>query len=123
MKQEIQLNEETVSAGSPYKNYNPEAKGALATIRQLIFAGRYPEAQALAGEKILSKNGFGMPYQTVGSLRLDFPSLYFFCRSAGHCTPYCFSTGKTYFFRFPDLSSEGGCYRFWKECLDFGRHN
>lgn len=74
VKQEIQLNEETVSAGSPYKNYNPEAKGALATIRQLIFAGRYPEAQALAGEKILSKNGFGMPYQTVGSLRLDFPS-------------------------------------------------
>lgn len=34
--EEIQLNEETVSAGSPYKNYNPEAKGALATIRQLI---------------------------------------------------------------------------------------
>jgi len=27
--EEIQLNEETVSAGSPYKNYNPEAKGAL----------------------------------------------------------------------------------------------
>ncbi len=52
--EEIQLNEETVSAGSPYKNYNPEAKGALATIRQLIFAGRYPEAQELAGEKILS---------------------------------------------------------------------
>lgn len=72
--EEIQLNEETVSAGSPYKNYNPEAKGALATICQLIFADRYPEAQALAGEKILSKNGFGMPYQTVGSLRLDFPS-------------------------------------------------
>lgn len=71
--EEIQLNEETVSAGSPYKNYNPEAKGVLATIRQLIFAGRYPEAQELAGEKILSKNGFGMPYQTVGSLRLDFP--------------------------------------------------
>lgn len=71
--EEIQLNEETVSAGSPYKNYNPEAKGTLATIRQLIFAGRYPEAQELAGEKILSKNGFGMPYQTVGSLRLDFP--------------------------------------------------
>ena len=70
--EEIQLNEETVSAGSPYKNYNPEAKGALATIRQLIFAGRYPEAQELAGEKILSKNGFGMPYQTVGSLRLHF---------------------------------------------------
>lgn len=71
--EEIQLNEETVSAGSPYKNYNPEAKEALPIIRQLIFDGRYPEAQEMAGEKILSKNGFGMPYQTVGSLRLNFP--------------------------------------------------
>ena len=70
--EEIQLNEETVSAGSPYNNYNPEAKNALSTIRQLIFDGKYPEAQALAETKILSKNGFGMPYQTVGSLRLDF---------------------------------------------------
>lgn len=70
--EEIQLNEETVSAGSPYKNYNPEAKEALPAIRQLIFEGKYPEAQALAGEKILSKKGFGMPYQTVGSLRLNF---------------------------------------------------
>lgn len=71
--EEIQLNEETVSAGSPYKNYNPDAKGSLSTIRQLIFDGKYPEAQALAQTKILSKNGFGMPYQTVGSLRLNFP--------------------------------------------------
>ncbi len=71
-KEEIQLNEETVSAGSPYKNYNPEAKEALSTIRQLIFDGEYPEAQEMAGEKILSKNGFGMPYQTIGSLLLDF---------------------------------------------------
>ena len=69
---EIQLNEETVSAGSPYKNHNPEAKEALPIIRQLIFDGKYPEAQEMAGEKILSKNGFGMPYQTVGSLLLNF---------------------------------------------------
>ena len=46
----------------------PEAKGALATIRQLIFAGRYPEAQALAGEKILSKNGFGIAISDSGQL-------------------------------------------------------
>lgn len=71
--EEIQLNEETVSAGSPYKNYNADAKGSLSTIRQLIFDGKYPEAQILAETKILSKNGFGMPYQTVGSLRLNFP--------------------------------------------------
>ncbi|MDR2916590.1 MAG: glycoside hydrolase family 95 protein [Tannerella sp.] len=71
-KEEIQLNEETVSAGSPYKNYNPDAKEALPAIRRLIFDGKFPEAQEMAGEKILSKNGFGMPYQTIGSLLLDF---------------------------------------------------
>ena len=72
VQDEIQLNEETVSAGSPYENFNPEAKGSLSAIRQLIFDGRYPEAQEMAGEKILSRKGFGMPYQTVGSLHLDF---------------------------------------------------
>lgn len=72
VNEEIQLNEETVSAGSPYKNYNSEAKEALPAIRKLIFDGNYAEAQLMAGEKILSRNGFGMPYQTVGSLRLQF---------------------------------------------------
>lgn len=70
---EIQLNEETISAGSPYKNYNPDAKEALPAIRKLIFEGKYPEAQAMAEKNILSKNGFGMPYQTAGSLHLQFP--------------------------------------------------
>ena len=37
----FQLNEETVSAGSPYQNYNKEAKASLAKIRQLIFEGKY----------------------------------------------------------------------------------
>ena len=64
VNEEIQLNEETISAGAPYKNYNPETKNYLSEIRQLIFEGKYPEAQTLAGERLLSKNGFGMPYQT-----------------------------------------------------------
>ena len=72
VNEEIQLNEETISAGAPYKNYNPETKNYLSEIRQLIFEGKYPEAQTLAGERLLSKNGFGMPYQTAGSLRLRF---------------------------------------------------
>ncbi len=72
VNEEIQLNEETISAGSPYKNYNPEAKEALPAIRELIFEGKYPEAQALAEKHLLSKNGFGMPYQTAGSLHLHF---------------------------------------------------
>jgi alpha-L-fucosidase 2 len=72
--EEIQLNEETISAGAPYTNDNPEALAALPRIRQLIFEERYEEAQILAGEKILSQKGFGFPYQTAGSLHLSFPN-------------------------------------------------
>ena len=36
--EQIQLNEETVSAGSPYQNYNEEAKAALPEMRRLIFS-------------------------------------------------------------------------------------
>ena len=69
----IQLNEDTIWQGSPYQNYNPEALGALDQMRQLIFDGRYKEAQDLGAEKFLSKVGNEMCYQTVGSLRMYFP--------------------------------------------------
>nr|WP_291529333.1 glycoside hydrolase family 95 protein [Bacteroides sp. UBA939] len=68
----IQLNEETVSAGSPYQNYNKEGKAALSQIRELIFAGKYEEAQNMGGEKLLSQVGNEMPYQTVGSLQIRY---------------------------------------------------
>jgi alpha-L-fucosidase 2 len=70
--EEVQLNEETVSTGSPYENYNPNAKAHLAEMRELIFQGRSPEAQKLAEKYILSENGFGQPYQAVGDLWLKF---------------------------------------------------
>ena len=53
--EQIQLNEETVSAGSPYQNYNEEAKTALPEMRRLIFEGKYEEAQNMAATKILSQ--------------------------------------------------------------------
>lgn len=68
--EELQLNEETVSAGSPYQNYNPQGREALAEIRRLIFEGRNEEAQQLGGKKLLSQVGNEMPYQTVGSLHI-----------------------------------------------------
>ncbi|MDE6508153.1 MAG: glycoside hydrolase family 95 protein [Alistipes sp.] len=69
----FQLNEETVWGGSPYNNTNPAAAEALPRIRQLIFEGRNREAQELCGPAICSPSGAnGMPYQTVGSLCLDF---------------------------------------------------
>jgi len=79
----FQLNEETVWGGSPYNNTNPAAAEALPEIRRLIFAGRNREAQALCGPALCSPTGAnGMPYQTVGSLLLDFEG------TAGHAD-YC----------------------------------
>lgn len=73
--EELQLNEETVWCGSPYNNSNFKAKEALPEIRSLIFAGKNLEAQNLAGPAICSTGSNGMPYQTVGSLRLDFDGI------------------------------------------------
>lgn len=71
--EEIQISEETVWGGSPYNNCNPKAKEALDEIRQLIFDGKNQEAQQLCGPAICSPNGAnGMPFQTVGSLKLNF---------------------------------------------------
>lgn len=73
--EEFQLNEETVWGGSPYNNTNPKAKEALSQIRQLIFEGKNSEAQELCGPAICSPRANGMPYQTVGSLHLDFENI------------------------------------------------
>lgn len=73
--EEFQLNEESVWCGSPYNNVNNKAKEGLAKIRELIFAGKNLEAQNMAGPLICSIGSNGMPYQTVGSLKLDFPSI------------------------------------------------
>jgi len=68
----IQLNENTVWAGQPCRNDNPDAGEALPEVRKLIFEGKYKEAQDLANQKIISKTSHGMPYQTAGNLRLAF---------------------------------------------------
>ena len=73
--EQFQLNEETVWGGSPYNNTNPKAKDALPRIRQLIFEGKNKEAQELCGPTICSPSANGMPYQTVGSLHLDFDGI------------------------------------------------
>ncbi len=72
-KEEIQLNEETISAGSPYNNYNPEGPEYLQQVRNLIWAGKSKEAQEIADKKLLSPVGRELQYQTAGSLNIDFP--------------------------------------------------
>ncbi|WP_405607901.1 glycosyl hydrolase family 95 catalytic domain-containing protein [Polaribacter sp. Asnod1-A03] len=68
----IQLNESTLWAGGPHRNDNPDAKEALSEIRKLLFDGKFKEAHHLANAKIISKTSHGMPYETVGNLRLHF---------------------------------------------------
>ena len=72
-KEVIQLNENTVWAGQPYRNDNPSAIEALPEVRKFIFEGKYKEAQDLINQKFISKISQGMPYQTVGNLKLLFP--------------------------------------------------
>jgi len=43
-EEEIQLNEETLWGGSPHRNDNPKAAGALAEVQELIFRKAYREA-------------------------------------------------------------------------------
>lgn len=74
-QERLQLNESTLWAGKPYDPVNPAAKNALPKVRQLIFAGRIEEAEALANRDLLAKPSGQMPYQTLGDLTLDFPGL------------------------------------------------
>ncbi len=71
-KEELQLNEETIWAGGPGNNINPETAKAIPLIRQLLFEGKYQEAQQLADTRVKSLND-GMPYQPAGSLFIEFP--------------------------------------------------
>ncbi|HVO72843.1 MAG TPA: glycoside hydrolase family 95 protein [Ignavibacteriaceae bacterium] len=72
-REQIQLNENTIWAGQPYRNDNPDAKESLSRVRQLIFEGKYGEAQDLVNQKFISRNSQGMPYQTAGYINLLFP--------------------------------------------------
>ncbi|PKD15872.1 alpha-L-fucosidase [Salegentibacter salinarum] len=70
----IQLNENTVWAGGPNRNDNPEAKEYLPEVQKLLFEGKSAEAQELVNQHFISKTSHGMPYQTVGNLKLSFPN-------------------------------------------------
>src|SRR4029078_1176173 len=68
----IQLNEDTLYAGSPYDPNNPEALHALPEARRLIFQGKYKEAHDLVGAKMMAQPIKQMPYEPVGDLKLSF---------------------------------------------------
>ena len=71
----LQLNEETIWAGRPNNNANPEALEYLPKVRELVWQGRYKEAQDMATRHVQAQTNSGMPYQPFGDLYVSFPAL------------------------------------------------
>lgn len=71
-KEHLQLNHDEFWSGSPYTNYNRHAgPKALDTIRRMINAGKYNEADKYAANFVAEKVHC-VNYQPVGDLYLDF---------------------------------------------------
>lgn len=64
----VPLNEDTLWAGGPYDPSSPRAYRALPEVRDLIAAGRYRDAQALADREMMARPVRQMPYQAPGEL-------------------------------------------------------
>lgn len=72
VSERLQINEFTFWAGGPYRPVNPDAYGHLEKIRELIFAGHYAEAEAMAEEHLMARPIKQMSYQPIGDLHIDF---------------------------------------------------
>ena len=91
-RERLQLNEDSLWSGAPQDADNPASLEVLPLIRELLFAGKYGEAERLANRNLIcggagsgqgrgAKVPFGC-YQTLGSLDLDF------IHSAGEAANY-----------------------------------
>lgn len=74
ISEEYQLNEETISKGMPYNNYNSDAYGFLQQIRSLVFSNHSDSAQIIADKHFMAPHdlGNGGAYQPAGSLRINY---------------------------------------------------
>jgi alpha-L-fucosidase 2 len=71
-REEIQLNESTLWSGGPYQPTNAAALSHLDKVRELVFAGDYVGAQALANEHLMAQPYQQMSYQPAGNLFVEF---------------------------------------------------
>ncbi len=84
-KERLQLNEDTMWSGYPYDPTNPDAFQFLAKVRQLVFEGKYREAEEIAdrfmmgvvkvGDKVYAPFRRLVAYQPLADLWLEFPHL------------------------------------------------
>ena len=70
----IQLNESTFWSGSPHDNNSKTSLEHLDEVRQLIYAGREEEAEALINKEFIP-GPHGMRFLTLGSLRMHFKNM------------------------------------------------
>lgn len=68
----LQLNESSVWSGCRHDNLRPEVRENLAAVRQLLFDGKYSEAEALAEKTMTTPRDprYGA-YQPLGDLKID----------------------------------------------------
>lgn len=71
VNEKLQLNEETFWSGGPSRNDNPKALSALPEIRNLIFDGKFKEAETMINQNMMTPLN-GSMYQVVGNLNLNF---------------------------------------------------
>lgn len=71
-KERIQLNEESIWDGEVRDRNNPQGGPTVEKMRQLLFAGRVAEAEALVLNDFLAIPRRMPCYQTLGNLHLDF---------------------------------------------------
>ncbi len=70
-EERIQVNEDTIWAGSFQNNLNLEAKSHLAEARRLLFEGKVAEANDLCQKTFASQTHQGMPFQTLGTVIIE----------------------------------------------------
>jgi len=73
-RDELQLNEDTFWAGGPHNNIPGNAKNALSQARNMIFQGRFGQAQDYINQNFFTGQN-GMGYLTMGSLYINFSDI------------------------------------------------
>ena len=71
----LQLNEDTFLLRWPLRSRQSRGtRGAATKVRELVFAGKYAEAQELTEASVMARPLRQMSYQTIGDLLLTFPA-------------------------------------------------
>ena len=74
-RERFQINEDTLWAAGPYDPANSNCLAALPIARQMVWDGKYKEAEQFIFTNMMSIPGRQMPYQPVGDLLLTFPEV------------------------------------------------